>query len=159
MIHLPLLPESSCQDGAATASRCQEGKRALGSASPAGPDSGWEDSMRGAHGPLNNHFRSAGDRQDLSPSTQSGRGEGGVLPTEADPDPESPVGLTQPLPGVLDPEPTAGLQDGDRGLGKEAVPPLRANSGGKGPRTGPSLELDRLDSLDRSHVLLASDLM
>lgn len=57
--------------------------------------------MRGAHGPLNNHFRSAGDRQDLSPSTQSERGEGGGLPAEADPDPESPVGLTQPLPGVL----------------------------------------------------------
>ena len=73
MIHLPLLPEGSCQDGAATASRCQEGRRALGSAGAAGPGREWEDSMRGAHGPLSNHLWSAGDRQDLSPSAQSGR--------------------------------------------------------------------------------------
>ena len=63
-----------------------------------------------------------------------------------------------PSLGSRDPEPTAGLRDGDQGLGKEAVPPLRAKSGGKGPRTGLSLELDR-PRLDRSHVLFASDLM
>lgn len=56
--------------------------------------------MHGAHGPLSNHFQSAGDQQDLSPSAQSGRREGGSLPAEADPDPESPLGLTQRLPGV-----------------------------------------------------------
>ena len=60
--------------------------------------------------------------------------------------------------GSRDQEPMAGLRDGDQGLGKEVVPPLRAKSGGKGPRTGPSLELDR-PRLDRSHVLFTSDFM